>query len=148
MPRQYDFAAERSPENYDKWGLFVPFLADGESRPVFGRSEVTLKDLWGDRSFLEGVRHQYGLKTPPGVSPYDNPFVDEIHEWLSDNVGGQWNWLEHVINNGRSLATDVYVEEADDQTAFERRWGEVFERREYAFEQNAKLTASKAPAPR
>lgn len=146
MPRKYDYSAPETPELYDDWGLFVPFLEHGKPRPVAGKTEASLQDLWGDKSFLVGVRHQYELSTPAGVSPYDNALLDEIHSWLDENAAGRWNWLEHVINNGRSVGTDVYLEDEDAQKVFEGRWGHLFKRDEHAFEHNASLKAG-APTP-
>lgn len=147
MPRTYDFSAEKSPENYRNHGLFVPFLdGAGKRLTVLGKGEISLQDLWGPEptGFLSGLRHQYDLQTPKGMHPYDNAVVDPIFAWLEEHCEGRWSWLEHEINNYRSVATEVYIESPDDQQAFEAAWGQLFQRSEHAFEHNAGLAA---PSP-
>lgn len=155
MPRRIDHSAIGTAETYDRFGLFVPFLdGEGKSAPRLGRGELTEQDLWPGDSFFNGVSHQYDLRTPEGVNPYDNSLVDGIHAWLGEHCAGAWNWFESECNNYRSLSASVYIREPEDQAKFEAAWGHLFERREWAFEHNAKLAsktesdeAAAAPSP-
>lgn len=132
MPRYYDYAHD--PELSRRDYIFSVF-----DRPRVGLGEVPLSRLSGPHGIFlfDGATHQFRLQSPETGSIYDNALVDPVFDWLSANVSGAWNWLEIWTNNGRSVATHVYLAEAEDIDAFRKTWGRSFSYDERDTERNA-----------
>lgn len=122
MPRRYDFSKDGigSHESYI-WRIY--------DEPRSGRGEVSTFDLWGPGSIflMSGQRHQFELNTPSGINPYDNAVVDPVFAWLDENATGPWHWIEGETNNNRSVYTNVFLQEDADISAFQERWGDMFD---------------------
>lgn len=149
MPRRFDFSGKPTPDQYEKYGLFLPLLADGKPVMRAGEREYDYAEIWPQddpAAMFRGPRHQYTLRSIPGTKYYDNEFLDEVHEWIGANLSGRWHWHESEINNYRSIGFSVYIQDEADREAFEARWGERFERSQHAMAHNEGLIVGR-PTP-